>query len=956
MLLRKSCLFLVSLTSLALSLCKADVPAPPDPPLPPTGYCSTIYGELSNDLTAFNQLLLVNPIWTPVPGGPPLLGGNLQGADGNSGAVIGGGNYLQAIQGQLQALQATGIQVVSVPVPFPILYGPFLTYEKTTLAPYAAFYQSVAQLVHAAGLKLIVDNEIIYSNGVDGNWANIGGYYATLGWPDYQRARAQMAATIEQYMQPDYFILAEEPDTEATQANQPNLNNPVDAILMVQEEIAAVQAYVQQQNLPAPTLGAGFGSWINNLPEYLAAYLPITGLDYIDFHVLPINTESGVSFIGNSLLIAANAAAFNKPVAIGQAWAWKMEDSEWNSNNDEHDVFRARDPFNFWAPIDASFLQTMQALANYANMLYLVPEGPHYLFAYQDYGGTGPPPNNAGAANCTCTASSCSEYEVIRDENSLANAANAAAEYTTTGFSWYNQLVPGGDSIAPTQPGQPTGQAGYTQSNFSWAYSTDNVGVVGYNIYRCTPAVFQGSCTPVWIANATPSCGPTGGAVGAYTTCAYNDNGPNGDGLTEGTPYNYQVQAFDLAGNNSALSPVLYLQTLTVQPNSPSNLTAAPVSPTSMALSWSPPQNPQGLTDYLIYSAAQASELNSAPLLARVTAPTTTYTNQKLTPGTTYWYAVKAVEAGKDSNLSPFASATTYPPPNAPNTVTGASPNPAEIVLNWQEINANLGTATCCTYLVYEGAASGQETKIPGTLTSPTYTAKKLAAGTTYYFYVIAVDNQRDDSGPSNEISVTTLPDPPPPIVTSFSTPSTSEITLTWTWAPLSGGLGIARYAITCTALTGKVLKGSSTSTSSPVTATVRDASPAAQYTCQVVAYDTGNDHSPPSYPVTVTTPPVPSPPIDVQATTDSPTEVTVTWTPTLAPGGLDIATYTILRGPTKTDLSTLRSGYPASPLNPFIDRSVVANNTYCYAVEAVDSGKDTSLPSSPVVCVTPAP
>src|SRR5580700_635912 len=677
MLPRNSFIILMLLVSLALPLCQADVPPPSQPPGVPTGYCTTIYGELSNDLTAFNQLLLVNPIWTPVPGGPPLLGGNLQGADGNSGSVIGGGNYLQAVQGQLQALQAMGIQVVSVPVPFPILYGPFLTYEKTTLAPYAAFYQSVAQLVHAAGLKLIVDNEIVYSNGVDGNWTNMGGYYATLSWPDYQRARAAMAATIEEYMQPDYFILAEEPDTEATQANQPNLNNPVDAILMVQEEVAAVQAYVQQQNLPAPTMGAGFGSWINNLPEYLAAYLPITGLDYIDFHILPINTESGVSFIGNSLLIAATAAAFNKPVAIGQAWAWKMEDSEWNSNNDEHDVFRARDPFNFWAPLDATFLETVQALANYANMLYLVPEGPHYLFAYQEYGGTGPPPNNTGAANCTCTASSCSEYEVIRDENSLANAANAAAEYTTTGLSWYNQLVPGGDSIVPTQPGQPTGQAGYTQSNFSWAYSTDNVGVVGYNIYRCSPSVYQGSCTGVWIANATPSCGPTGGAAGALTTCAYNDNGP----LTEGTPYNYQVQAFDLAGNNSELSPVLYLQTLTVQPNSPSNLTAAPVSPTSIALSWSPPQNPQGLTDYLIYSAAQASGLNSAPQLARVSAPTTTYTNQRLTPGTTYWYAVKAVEAGKDSNLSPFASTSTYPPPNAPNTVTGASPTPAEIVL-----------------------------------------------------------------------------------------------------------------------------------------------------------------------------------------------------------------------------------------------------------------------------------
>jgi uncharacterized protein (TIGR03437 family) len=709
---------------------------------------------LSADLQEFNALLKVNPTWTPVPGGPPLLGGNLQGADGNSGPVIAGSGYLAAVQGQLQALQATGIQAVSVAVPFPILYGPFLTYGKNTLAPYAAFYQEVAQLVHASGLKLIVDNEILYSNGVDGNWGDVGGYYATLNWTEYQKARAAMAATIEQTMQPDYFILAEEPDTEATQANQPNLNIPADAVQMVEGEIAAVRDAVQRQNLPTPRLGAGFGSWIDNLPEYLSDYLPIPGLNYIDFHVLPINTENEVSFIGNSLLIAQTAAAAHKPVAIGQAWVWKMENGEWNTNNDEHDVFRARDPFSFWAPLDATFLRTMQALANYANMLYLVPEGPHYLFAYQTYGGTAPlPAGNGGAANCTCTTLSCSEYAIIRDENTLANTANSLAEYTTTGFSWYNQLVPAPDATSPSQPGTTllSGQAVYTQANFSWSYSIDNVGVVGYNVYRCSPPAFGESCTGVRIANTTPSCGPTGGAVGASTTCTYSDSP-----LAENTPYNYQLQAFDLAGNNSALSPALHLQTLLVAADSPNYLAATAISPTAIDLSWSPPQDATGLTGYLVYRGTLASNLHQ---IAATGSNTTTYGDRQLQAGNVYWYAAVAVEGGKDSPRSPLASASTLPLPNPPDSVTATASSPTQIVLVWQENNPP-GGLRVASYQIFEGATPGQLTQT-GTSETTTYTARSLAAGTTYWFRIVAVDTGNDDSGPSNDVSARTPPLPP---------------------------------------------------------------------------------------------------------------------------------------------------------------------------------------------------
>jgi hypothetical protein len=115
------------------------------------------------------------------------------------------------------------------------------------------------------------------------------------------------------------------------------------------------------------------------------------------------------------------------------------------------DIVRGRGPFSFWAPLNEDFMQTAQALANYTNMLYLVPQFPVYMFAQQTYGGT---VANGGAANCTCTTTSCSDYDIQQTENSLAAAADQISVYTDTGVNYYNQLVttPDRSAVRPAQP------------------------------------------------------------------------------------------------------------------------------------------------------------------------------------------------------------------------------------------------------------------------------------------------------------------------------------------------------------------------------------------------------------------------------------------------------------------------------------------------------------------------
>jgi len=915
----RSFCFLAVLTVLIFSPCRADVPTPPAPPPVPAGYCNLMYGELYGDLQAFNTVLATPPAWTPIPGGPPVYAANLHGADANLGSPLGGPGYFPAVQAQLQELQAMGVQAIVVGADFPIVYEPFFGSPAAT-QPYLDFYSQVAQAVRAAGLVLIVDDEIILSNDVAANWTNVSTFYNSLTWPEYMAAKASMAATLAQLMQPDYMVLSEEPDTEANQTGQQNVLIPADAAQMVAGEIAAVRAL----NLPIK-LGAGSGSWQTGLTTYISDYVALD-LDYIDFHLFPINTESGHSFIGNTLVIAQMAAAAGKPVATSQTWTWKMENSEWGVLT--HDTYRARNAFSFWAPLDEYFQQTLQALANYTNMLYVGPEGPDYLFTYQTYGGT---TANGGAANCTCTTASCSDYDVVHTEDALFNAAISAVDYSTTGLNYYNLLVPTPDTTPPSTPTKLTGKAGYDQANITWTGSTDNVGVAGYNVYRCSPPAVGQSCTEAWIANT---------ALPSFTDINLTSNN---------TPYNYQVQAFDLANNNSALTPVLSLVTLHTSTNAPSNLVATAVSPKEIDLSWDAPSAPNGtLGIYVVYSGSSPSTLQPITNLG----PTkTSFRVFPLSAGTAYWFAVEATEAGVRSPMSPIVSATTLPLPNPPSNVTATPSNSTRIAVNWQETVVS-GGLPVGSYQVYQGTIPGRLTdkvrivKAPGT----SYTAANLTPNTTYYFEIVAADTSFDYSDTSIEVSATTPPLPPPPTDLAKTTPSATKIALTWDWAPLPGGLPIARYLIDC---------GPSPASPPQVGITTlgpsftwNGASAASTYYCQVIAVDSANDQSKPSSQITVTTPPLPAAPTNVVATADSGTKVkvTVTWSETIPTNGLPIQTYAIYRGISPNNMPKLTN----RSASPFVDVNVVAGTTYYYAIQAVDTGNDDSPLSATATVTTP--
>jgi beta-lactamase superfamily II metal-dependent hydrolase len=88
-----------------------------------------------------------------------------------------------------------------------------------------------------------------------------------------------------------------------------------------------------------------------------------------------------------------------------------------------------------------------------------------------------------------------------------------------------------GDTTPPSAPGTPTATPAKRKIMLSWAASTDNVGVAGYQIWRAS------SPTATFVQIAT------------VTATTYSNTG-----LSSGSTWYYHVKAYDAAGNISAAS------------------------------------------------------------------------------------------------------------------------------------------------------------------------------------------------------------------------------------------------------------------------------------------------------------------------------------------------------------------------------------------------------------------
>lgn len=205
-----------------------------------------------------------------------------------------------------------------------------------------------------------------------------------------------------------------------------------------------------------------------------------------------------------------------------------------------------------------------------------------------------------------------------------------------------------------------------------------------------------------------------------------------------------------------------------------------------------------------------------------------------------------APEAGKtftDSGSTACHGATSdTTPPTAPANLTATAVSPSQVNLSWDASTDNVGVAG---YKVYRDGVFLASTS------TASYSDTTVQGGTSHSYTVYAYDAAGNISPPSNTATVTTPTDTQPPATpTGLAATAVSASQANLTWNAATDNTGVAGYTV--------YRNGSPIATTSGANATsYSDTSVAAgtTYTYTVDAFDGTGNHSPPSDPVSVTTP-----------------------------------------------------------------------------------------------------
>ena len=193
-------------------------------------------------------------------------------------------------------------------------------------------------------------------------------------------------------------------------------------------------------------------------------------------------------------------------------------------------------------------------------------------------------------------------------------------------------------------------------------------------------------------------------------------------------------------------------------PPAPSSATAAATSSTTVHLTWV-----STATDATGFKVERSpSGTSGFTQIGVAPGNASAHDDSGLTPGTTYYYRVRATNASGDSEYSNVASAQTLPaattPPEAPSNAAASATSSSAIRVTWTDNSSNEDG-----FQVQRGASAAGPFAQVGT-TGPgaaTYDDGGLAAATTYYYRVRAV-NTAGNSGWSNVASATTQGSGPP--------------------------------------------------------------------------------------------------------------------------------------------------------------------------------------------------
>ncbi len=278
---------------------------------------------------------------------------------------------------------------------------------------------------------------------------------------------------------------------------------------------------------------------------------------------------------------------------------------------------------------------------------------------------------------------------------------------------------PPADSQAPTTPtGLAASRTSASQVVLSWGASTDNVGVVGYRIFR------------------------NGIQVGIIDQSFFVD------GSAPATGACYSVAAFDASRNVSASTDQTCASdtvgTADTTPPTAPVLSGSAASASEVDLSWTASTDNVALAGYRIIVNGLG--------IASVPTTTTQYLVTGLTGSTTYHFRVVAIDTSGNPAASNIVDVTTAvstdtTPPTAPANLTATATSASQIDLAWTAATDNVGVTA---YRIVSGGI------LIGRSQTTAFSNTGLATGTQYCYAVRAVDAAGNVSALSNQACATT--------------------------------------------------------------------------------------------------------------------------------------------------------------------------------------------------------
>ena len=340
----------------------------------------------------------------------------------------------------------------------------------------------------------------------------------------------------------------------------------------------------------------------------------------------------------------------------------------------------------------------------------------------------------------------------------------------------------GTPSTTPGKPAKPTLTAGNKQIAASWSAPSSDGGaaITDYDVRYCD---HSDDCTDD--DNWTEwDSGTTSTTTSATVT-----------GLTNGTTYQVQVRAGNVAGDGAwSDSSNAKPDTTPDKPDKPE----VTRGDTELSVSWDAPDNDgTAITDYDVrYCSSNCTNSNAVwtEWQSSNTSTTRSATITGLTNGTKYYVQVRAQNAAGNGPWSDSTSATPNVKPQKPSAPTLARGN-ASLAVSWSA-PTNEGTAITDYDVQYKKSSDSTwtEWRASNTSTSLTATITGLTNGTEYDVQVRAQnDADNGDWSDSSSATPSTVPSKPgAPTLTAGD----EQIAVSWDAPSSDGGATVTDYDV----------------------------------------------------------------------------------------------------------------------------------------------------------------